>query len=113
MGDGMCGGHGGSQTARLGRIGTVGRAAGVRRRFAMAGMAVVVAGLVAGAQGAALAGPGAVRAAPLLAATGPALDGRYVVVLKAGRQPSAGRMSALGVHADHRYTAALNGYAAR
>jgi hypothetical protein len=73
----------------------------------------------------ALVGPGSAAAAPepapLLAATGPAVPGSYVVVLNgapgtatATRARSAfARAASLGAKVEHRYGTALNGFSAR
>ncbi|MEV4624960.1 S8 family peptidase [Micromonospora sp. NPDC049523] len=85
------------------------------------GVALVAGGLAAPGV-ASGAEPGRVAgAAPLLAATGTAIPGSYIVVLDgkpgtadAARAGSAlSRAAALGVTVEHRYDAALNGFSAR
>jgi subtilisin family serine protease len=87
----------------------------------------VVAGLTLSAVAGAFIGPGAATAAapselaPMLAATGPAVPGSYIVVLNgapgtaaAARSGSvATRATARGATVEHRYASALNGFSAR
>ncbi|MFK3979516.1 S8 family peptidase [Micromonospora sp. NPDC050397] len=93
------------------------------RATSASALALVLAGaaLAAPAHPASAAGAPAAGPAPLLAASGPAVSGSYVVVLKgepgsteAARTASAAdRVAALGATVTRRYTSALNGFAAR
>ncbi|MBF9128419.1 S8 family peptidase [Plantactinospora sp. S1510] len=109
----------------VGRHGPVGSRQPIRRRRGITAAAALLAllagslvapGTAAGAEPTRRGGP-----APLLAASGPAVSGSYIVVLhgKPGAAATArggaavSRATALGGRVEHRYHSALNGFSAK